>query len=132
MWRGFPLKKRFRRGVYNPLPEESDGKDGETSPPNLNDRDPRPYFLGLKLMLAAFCGFIFAIILVNLFPGEMVRSGETKLQKLLHGMALFDREKWKLMNTVPDETVIFRQIPMFEEAPADDSDLAWEALLGRE
>jgi hypothetical protein len=84
MWRRFSLKD-LARGAYNPLPEQSDGKDGETNSPNLSDRDPKPYFLGVKLMLAAFCGFIFAIILVNLFPGDMVRSGESKLQKLLHG-----------------------------------------------
>ena len=84
MWGSFSLKD-LARGTYNPLPEQSDGKDGETNSPNLNDRDPKQYFLGVKLMLAAFCGFIFAVILVNLFPGDMVRSGESKLQKLLHG-----------------------------------------------
>jgi hypothetical protein len=84
MWRIFSLED-LGRGTYNTLPEQSDGKDGGDSPTNLADRDPRPYFLGLKLMLAAFCGFIFAIILVNLFPGDMIRSGESKLQKLLHG-----------------------------------------------
>lgn len=84
MWRSLSLKD-LGRGSYNPLPEQSDGKDDSDSPINVADRDPRPYFLGLKLMLAAFCGFIFAIILVNLFPGDMIRSGETKLQKLLHG-----------------------------------------------
>ena len=84
MWRSFSLKD-FARGAYNPLPEQSDGKDGDANSPNLDDRDPKPYFLGMKLMLAAFCGFIFAIILVNLFPGDMVRTGESKLQKFLHG-----------------------------------------------
>lgn len=114
MWGSISLKE-LGKGVYNPLPEQSDGRDGENSSLSLDNRDPRPYFLGLKLMLAAFGGFIFAIMLVNLFPGEMVRSGETKLQKLVH---------------VPSETVVFQHIPMFEEAPTEDSDMAWEALLG--
>lgn len=89
MWRSFLLKD-LGRGVYNPLPDQSDGKDGEPNSFDLNDPDPRPYFVGLKLMLAAFCGFIFAIIMVNLFPGEMVRSGKSKLQRLLHGKSSFD------------------------------------------
>ena len=129
MWRRLSLKD-LGRGSYNPLPDQSDGKDGEPSLPSLGDHDPRPNLMGLKSMLAAFCGFVFAIIMVNLLPGDMVRSGESKLQRPLHGCRFLSRSDWVLTCLVPDETVIFRPIQMFE-APTADSDMAWEALLGR-
>lgn len=39
---------------------------------------------------------------------------------------------WKLTALVPEERVVFDPFPMFEEAPTEGSDMAWEALLGRE
>jgi hypothetical protein len=89
--------------------------------------------MALKLVLAEFCGFIFAITLVNLFPGKMVRGGNSKLQRLVHGaFPLPPRSDWVLTHLVSEETLVFQPIPMFEKAPTEDSDTAWEALLGRE
>ena len=86
MFDGFSIKS-LGRGIYKPLPNESEARDGEpTSGDAVKDIDApsRPSFLWLYIMLSAFCGFILAIALVNLFPGNLVPTTEkTRLQKLL-------------------------------------------------
>jgi hypothetical protein len=71
------------RGKYKPVAEQS-GHDGAEEDHDIPSK--RPSFLWLYLMLSAFCGFIFAIAMVNLFPDNLIKGGDpaqTKLQKLV-------------------------------------------------
>jgi hypothetical protein len=82
------LIKNSRRGAYKPVPEEFDFTDGDASArSDVKNVNARPSFLWLYLTLSAFGGFIVAVAMVNLFPGDFVRSteggGNIKLQKLL-------------------------------------------------
>lgn len=99
----------------------------------------RPSFLWLYLALSALCGFILAIVVVNLFPGDFIRrdssgvGGNAKLRKLLDCMYF-----WLILHRieadddiVPKERVTFTPIKTFEEAPTKDSDEAWQVNVGR-
>jgi len=117
---GFSIKSLgLGRGKYKPVREQP-GSDGAEDDPDVHSQKPskRPSFLWLYLMLSAFCGFIFAIALVNLFPDNLIKGGDpaqTKLQKLVQ---------------FPTEKVVFSPIEVFEEKPSPESDMMWQGLLG--
>ena len=85
---GFSIKSLgLGRGKYKPVAEQS-GHDGAEEDHDIHSQKPskRPSFLWLYLMLSAFCGFIFAIAMVNLFPDNLIKGGDTaqtKLQKFM-------------------------------------------------
>jgi len=89
MFRRFSLGG-LRRGLYKPLSDDGDGKEGENSSCHAQgNSNSRIHTYWSHIALSAFCGFISALILVNLFPGEMIRTHgnveKTRLQRLLDG-----------------------------------------------
>ena len=80
--------KKSQRGAYQPVQDLDDddhaGNASQAELKNDHHNNQRPNFLWLYLTLAAFSGFVVAIAMVNLFPGNLgPEHASSKLEKLL-------------------------------------------------
>lgn len=76
------ISKKSQRGTYQPLQDLDDGHASDAGKPKNGHHATS--FQWLYLTLSAFSGFVVAIGMVNLFPGNLVPNyGDSKLEKLL-------------------------------------------------
>lgn len=77
------MNKKSQQGTYQFVQDLDDDHANDASVVS-HGLQRRPSFQWLYLTLSALCGFVVAIAMVNLFPGDLVPNySNSKLEKLL-------------------------------------------------